>query len=288
MVDPRRSGYFHRLLAICTAGATALLLLISTPALSDSAAARPQETPNASEALRTGSDIPAFKPLAPLDAHPRTSITIVEQIRHNHYVSKPLDDDASSEIYDKYLSTLDDGRVFFLAADIAEFERYRHTLDDALKRGDLSPAFDIFNRFKQRELERLQFMLGLLAEGIETLDLDTDQRLMIDRSEAEWPASRDDLDRLWRQRLKASVLTMRLNDRELDEIQDLLTRRYQNRIAQAARTNSEDAFQLYINAFASTYDPHTQYLSPRSSENFNINMSLSLEGIGAVGRTHDE
>src|SRR5262245_37204156 len=81
---------------------------------------------------------------------------------------------------------------------------------------------------------------------------------------------------------------MKLNGKQLPEIQDVLTKRYKNRLKQAGQTNSEDAFQLYVNAYAATYDPHTQYFSPRTSENFNINMSLSLEGIGAVLRTTDD
>ncbi|NJN51503.1 MAG: carboxy terminal-processing peptidase [Gammaproteobacteria bacterium] len=110
----------------------------------------------------------------------------------------------------------------------------------------------------------------------------------IERKNVPWPASRGELDDLWRKRLKGAVLGMKLNGKELTEIQDLLTKRYKNRLKQTLQTNSEDAFQLYVNAYAATYDPHTQYLSPRTSENFNINMSLSLEGIGAVLRTEDD
>jgi carboxyl-terminal processing protease len=289
MADPNRTGVMHRFPSLATAAATALLLLTALPwALADTAAARSKAAPAADEALKSTPELPAFKPLQPLDIHPRTSLTIVEQLRHNHYVSKPLDDNASSEIFDKYLKTLDEGRAYFLASDITELERHRYRLDDALKRGDLAPAFEIFNRFQQRQVEVLQYMLDLLAAGADHLDLNSGMQLAMDRSEAAWPADRAELHGLWRKRLKAAVLTMRLNDRELTEIQELLTRRYQNRLTQAVQTKSEDAFQMYINAFASTYDPHTQYLSPRSSENFNINMSLSLEGIGAVLRTEDE
>jgi carboxyl-terminal processing protease len=287
MADPKSTGFMNRLLHAGTAALALLLLATAAPGLADTAA-RPDTAPSASDAIRGSSNIPVYKPLEPLDVHPRTSLTIVEQLRHNHFVSKPLDDDTSSEIFDKYLKTLDEGRAYFLSTDIEELERYRYNLDDALKRGDLAPAFEIFNRFQERQIERLQYLLGLLETGVEELDLDTDKQLEVDRSEAAWAASRAELDELWRKRLKASVLSMRLNDRDFDEIQDLLTRRYQNRLSQAVQTNSEDAFALYINSFASTYDPHTQYLSPRSSENFNINMSLSLEGIGAVLRIEDE
>jgi carboxyl-terminal processing protease len=226
--------------------------------------------------------------LSPLDVHPRTSLTIVEQLRHNHYLHKALDDAASSEVFDKYLDLLDAGRAYFLASDVQAFEKYRYSLDDALKRGDLDPAFEMFNRYQSRLEERLEYLLNELAKGLGTMDFTTDETIEIERKDVPWPATRAELDDLWRKRLKASVLQMKLNGKELPEIQELLTKRYKNRLKQATQTNSEDAFQLYVNAFAATYDPHTQYFSPRTSENFNINMSLSLEGIGAVLRTDDE
>jgi carboxyl-terminal processing protease len=227
-------------------------------------------------------------PLEPLDVHPRTLLTIVEQLRHNHFISKKLDDQLSSQIFDNYLKMLDGGRAYFLAADIEEMEQYRHKLDDALIRGNLDPAFVIFNRYQQRLTERLSFLLTELEKGLDSVDFTIDEEVEIDREKAPWPADVAAADDMWRKRLKAAALTMRLNDRPLPEVQELLTKRYKNRLKQALQTKSEDAFQLFVNAFATSYDPHTQYFSPRTSQNFNINMSLSLEGIGAVLRTDDE
>lgn len=226
--------------------------------------------------------------LEPLDVHPRTVLTIVEQLRHNHFIDQKLDDDVSSEIFDNYLDMLDGSRVYFRASDIEELEKYRHKLDDALIRGNLDPAYDIFNRYQQRLVERLQFLLAELDAGIGNMDFSRDEAVVIDREDAAWPADEAALDDIWRKRLKAAALSMKLNDKPMEEIQELLTKRYQNRLKQAGQTKSEDAFQLYVNAFATTYDPHTQYFSPRTSENFNINMSLQLEGIGAVLRNEDE
>jgi carboxyl-terminal processing protease len=226
--------------------------------------------------------------LAPMDVHPRTSLTIVEQLRHNHYLQKPLDDSTSSVTFDKYLEALDSARIYFLASDIQALEKYRYGLDDALKRGDLTPAFDVFNRYQTRLVERLEFLLAELDRGLDRMDFTRDEYLEIEREGVPWPASRAELDDIWAKRLKGAVLGMKLNGKPLAEIQDVLTKRYRNRLKQATQTNSEDAFQLYVNSYASTYDPHTQYFSPRTSENFNINMSLSLEGIGAVLRTEDD
>lgn len=226
--------------------------------------------------------------LQPLDVHPRTLLTIVEQLRHNHFLSKSLDDQLSSEIFDNYLNLLDGGRLYLLDEDIAALEKYRYQLDNALVRGNLDPAFSIYNRYQARLSDRLQWLVDQLEGGIEHMDFASDEVVEFDRKDAPWPAGRAEADALWRQRLEAAALAMKLNGRELEEIQELLTKRYRNRLKQAGQTKSEDVFQTFVNAFATTYDPHTQYFSPRSSQNFNINMSLSLEGIGAVLRTDDE
>ncbi len=226
--------------------------------------------------------------LEPLDIHPRTSLTVVEQLRHNHYVKKSIDDGISSDVFDKYLDTLDSTRTYFLAADIAEFEKYRYTLDDALIRGNLVPAYEIYNRYQMRAVDRLQYLLKEVEKGITDIDFTVDESIQIDRENAPWPNTQALQDELWRKRLKAAVLGMKLNGKELPEIAELLTKRYKNRLKQTLQSKSEDAFGVYINAFATTYDPHTQYFSPRTSQNFNINMSLSLEGIGAVLRSDED
>ena len=226
--------------------------------------------------------------LAPLDVHGRTSLTIVEQLRHNHYLRKTLDDATSSEVFDNYLEALDGARVYFTAGDVAAMEKHRHGLDDALKRGNLGPAFDMFNRHHQRLTGRFEYMLAKLEGGVEALDFSAEETLEVDREHAPWPADEAALDALWDKRLKAAALSMRLNGKADEEIQELLTKRYRNRLKQARQTESEDAFGIYVNAFTTAYDPHTRYLSPRDSQNFNINMTGKLEGIGAVLRSEDE
>ncbi|MEM6709959.1 MAG: carboxy terminal-processing peptidase, partial [Pseudomonadota bacterium] len=238
---------------------------------------------------------PSFDPtqfvwdsVKPLDIHPRTSLTILEQLRHNHFLEKSIDDSLSSRVLEKYLDTLDGSRSYFTAEDIADFERYRTKLDDALKRGNLQPAYQIFNRYQNRVVERLEFLLRHLEKPFTEADFLTDASLELDRSEAPWPDGIAALDDLWERRLIAAALAMKLNGKPLPEIRELLTKRYKNRLKQTKQTKSEDAFALYINSFAAIYDPHTQYFSPRTSQNFNINMSLSLEGIGAVLRSEDD
>jgi carboxyl-terminal processing protease len=226
--------------------------------------------------------------LEPLDIHSNTSLTIVEQLRHSHYIKKTLDDGVSSDIFEKYLEMLDGGHAYFVGTDVAEFEKFRYTIDDSLKRGDLDPAYKMFNRYQTRVVDRLHFLIDSIAAGLENVDFTVDEMIELDRENATWPHDMDEYEDLWRKRLKTAVLSMKLSDKELPEIAELLTKRYKNRLKQTLQTKSEDAFQIYVNAFASTYDPHTQYFSPRTSQNFNINMSLSLEGIGAVLKSEDD
>ena len=229
-----------------------------------------------------------YAALEPLDGHPQTSVAIVDRLRHYHMASKSLDDELSSQILDKYLSFLDPKRSHLLATDVSEFEKYRGQLDDALEQGDLAPAFEIYNRFHRRALERIEYDVATLQRGIEQFDFTVEEDVELDRSEAPWPADRAEVERLWHQSLKSRVLIGKLADESLETIADTLTKRVNNSLRAVRQTRSEDVFQTYINAFAQTYDEYTQYFSPRDSEDFNIAMSLSLEGIGAVlGRKDD-
>lgn len=280
---PARTALQHRLRTLGLASLAAAGLTVLGDARAETTAAA---TKSGAHVAYVGTTV--IDSLAPMDVHRSTSMSIVERLRYDHFLQKPLDDSASSAMFDKYLEALDPQRAYFLAADVQAVEKYRYALDDALKRGDLEPAFEIFNRFQGQLVERLEYLLGELDKGIERMDFTLPESMDIERKDAAWPATRAELDDIWNKRLKGAVLGMKLNGKELTEIQDLLTKRYKNRLKQALQTNSEDAFQLYVNAYAATYDPHTQYLSPRTSENFNINMSLSLEGIGAVLRTEDD
>jgi carboxyl-terminal processing protease len=234
-------------------------------------------------------DIESLAPqLAPLAAHPRTAQIVVEQLRRNHFVDLNVDDDLSSQIFDNYIEALDPARYYFMASDIAEFEGYRYDLDNALRRGDLLPAFKMFNRLQQRLLDRTAYAQNKISGGLTDLDFTTNATVQIKREDAPWPVTQTEQDELWDRRIQSQVLSMKLNDKDLEEIVETLGKRYRNQRKVALRNRSEDAFQTFINAFASTFDPHTQYFSPRTSTNFNINMSLSLEGIGAVLQTDED
>lgn len=216
------------------------------------------------------------------------SLNVVELLKRHHYNKPPLNDERSEKIYQGYLKMLDPSRSYFIASDIAEFDQWRTRFDDLLKNGDLQPGFVIYKRHLERLQSRLQFTLNMLENGVDTLDFDTDETLLIDRENAPWVKDLAELDDLWRKRVKDEVLRLKIAGKEPKAIQELLTKRYNNQLARLKQTRGEDVFQAYINAFAMSYDPHTTYLSPDNAENFDINMSLSLEGIGAVLQSDNE
>ena len=216
------------------------------------------------------------------------SINVVQLLQRNSYEKIAIDDHSSDRIFQNHLDTLDRNRSLFLDSDIKEFEPYRAELDSALKSGNLRPAFDIFNRYMQRSKERIRFALKYLEAGLDNIDFNKKESLTIDRETSPWLADRQEQEDLWRRQLKDHILNMKLNEKPLKEIRELLHKRYTNQLRRLHQTRSEDAFQLYMNAFTQIYDPHTQYLSPQRAETFDINMSLSLEGIGAVLQSEDE
>ncbi|GLO04520.1 peptidase S41 [Pseudomonas putida] len=210
------------------------------------------------------------------------SLNVVELLKRHHYSKPPLDDARSVIIYDSYIKLLDPARSYFTAADIAEFDKWKTQFDDFLKSGNLDPGFTIYKRYLDRVKQRLDFALAELNKGVDKIDFTAKETLLIDRKDAPWMKNQAELDDLWRKRVKDEVLRQKIAGKDPKQIQETLTKRYKNQLARLDQTRAEDIFQAYINTFAQSYDPHTNYLSPDNAENFDINMSLSLEGIGAV------
>jgi len=245
-------------------------------------------------ALPSSASIPRAEIDAPFEARNFTpkQVTSSKQSLHQllgrHYQKQRLDDDLSSKIFDLYIESMDGTRSYLLKSDIAEFEKYRLKLDDGLIKGNLDAPFFMYNRLQQRITERLSFLLKQLPEKAKKYDFSKDEKLSLDRKNADWSETQEELDDLWRKRLKNSILNLRLADKEDKDIYELLAKRYQNQLNRTHLATEEDGFQLYMNSVTHAFDPHTAYFSPRNTENFNINMSLSLQGIGAVLQTEDE
>jgi carboxyl-terminal processing protease len=217
----------------------------------------------------------------------KTAIEIVDKLTTKHYRQQPMDDELSKSLLEHYVNLLDPTKSYFLQSDISEFQQWETSLDDMLKDGDLDPGFKIYNRYYQRALDRLQGNIDLLKSDFE-FDLTKDEYLPFDVDDNHWPSTVKDADDYWRKRIKEGYLRLKLNDKEPEDARDLMVKRYENLKKQLAQRDNEDIFQVYMNALTSLYDPHTSYFSPRSMKNFQIAMSLSLTGIGAVLQLEDE
>ena len=202
-----------------------------------------------------------------------------------HYRAEPLDDAMSEQIYKRYLDSLDSDKLFFLASDIAHFDANRDAFDDAIRSGELQGAFDIFNVYLQRVEQRTAEARKLLKRD---WDFSRDESYDYDREKATWAKDSTELDELWRQRVKNDWLRLKLAGKEDKEIRKTLDRRYVTFEERVQELKSDDVFQTFLNAYALSLDPHTSYMTPRTSENFSISMRLSLEGIGAVLQRNDE
>jgi carboxyl-terminal processing protease len=212
---------------------------------------------------------------------------ILDRLATRHYRGQEINDELSARYLSTYIEMLDPLKSYFLAADINDFSQWQTTLDDLARRGDVTPGFYMFNRLRDRMLGQLQANIELLESDYE-FDYSVDEVIVLDGEDRQWMQSAEQQRDYWRKRIKDSMIRLLINDKEPEKARELLIKRFNNQIKQMEQRDSQDVFQLYANALASLYDPHTSYFSPRTTENFQINMSLSLEGIGAELRTEDE
>ncbi len=229
-----------------------------------------------------------YEPVASQEIHGETAVNLLEELQNKHYSEININDNFSSAAFDSYLDTLDGSHLYFLKSDVDELSVYRYTLDDSLKAGSVEPGFEIYNRYYKRVLERLIYAINRIETNIPEMDFTLDESIGIDREDAPYANTVEELDEIWRLRLKNSVLSLRLTDDTNEEIEEKLSKRYRNQLSQILKTNERDIFQTYLSTVAKAVDPHTAYFSPRDSENFNMGLSLSLQGIGAQLTSEDE
>ncbi|WP_027670123.1 carboxy terminal-processing peptidase [Rheinheimera baltica] len=229
---------------------------------------------------------PLVLPTMAQDAqHATASKRITALFKRGHYSAVQLDDELSSKMFDSYLKNLDYYRNVLLKKDIASFEQYRDKFDDALDKGNLNFAYDMYNLTLKRRFERFDYALALLDKGF---DFFGDDQYVYDRENASWPESEAELDEIWRQRVKFDALNLKLAGKTHEEISTILAKRYRYSQKRLTQSESEDVFQLVMNSFARSIEAHTSYLSPRNADRFQQEMNLSLEGIGAVLRADED
>ncbi|HEY4750177.1 MAG TPA: PDZ domain-containing protein, partial [Steroidobacteraceae bacterium] len=216
--------------------------------------------------------------IAPTDGQRATARKIGRILEDQHYSHAAIDDKMSDVIYQRYLEFLDGQRSYFLASDINDFNAYRFQFGDMIRSGNIDPAYLIFARFQQRNRERIQHAIALLQTEP---DWTLNESFEFDRVHAQWPADQATMDELWRKRVKNDALSLMLTGKSWPEAVEVLRKRYERVLKRIDQVSADDVFENVMNAYARAFDPHSSYFSPRSSEEYRIQMSLNYDGIGA-------
>jgi carboxyl-terminal processing protease len=223
--------------------------------------------------------------IAPTDSQRATARRIGRILEDQHYSHAAIDDKMSDVVYQRYLEFLDSQRSYFLASDISDFNAYRLQFGDMIRTGNIDPAYLIFARFQQRNRERIQHAIALLQTEP---DWNLNESFEFDRAHAQWPADQATMDELWRKRVKNDALSLMLTGKSWTDASDVLRKRYERVLKRVDQVSNEDVFENLMNAYARAFDPHSSYFSPRSSEEYRIQMSLNYDGIGASLTLNDD
>ena len=208
-----------------------------------------------------------------------TEVSLIKNIlMRNHYRKQVLNDSLSEVMFNNYINSLDAGKTNFLQSDVDYFSKYSTTLDNDIESGNVDVGFQIFRIFRERSNTRLNYVDELLKNGF---DYSKKESIKLDSKDEVWASNESELNERWRKIIKSQALSLKLAGKEDEEIKKTLSERYQRYKKGINQYNNDDVFQFYMNSFTESFDPHTNYFSPISSENFKINMSQSLEGIGA-------
>ncbi len=230
----------------------------------------------------------ALEKLVPEDSRKQECVRIIQVLEKEHYLGKKVDQFLGERAFDIYVQHLDPFRSLLTLSDIARYARVRKKWAMDLLKGNLVPAYELYNLCRNHDENRLKYTLGLIEDWEKKLDFFSDARLIVDRKERTWQSSESALKKLWKQELTNYIIALKLDGKTSEEITDTLTKNYNTRLARISQVNAMDVFELIMNSLAMAFDPHTQYFSPRASEAFDIQMSLSLEGIGAILQTEYE
>ncbi|WP_106478452.1 carboxy terminal-processing peptidase [Phytohalomonas tamaricis] len=231
--------------------------------------------------------IPALADIKPTDDGRQASKEVAQSLRYGHYENVTLDDAWSQKAYKRFLHLIDPQHAYLLSSDIGEFADLKVDFNDAVQNGDLDRVYALYNRYQQRLEDRLTWLINRLDQNPQ-FDFTTNERLALDDEEGDWADDESQLDDFWRKRLKNAALAMSLSDTADDDINEQLKKRYEGQLTRILQTNSEDVLSVFLNSITGSIDPHSDYLSPSRGESFDIQMKLSLEGIGALLQSEGE
>ena len=233
----------------------------------------------------------------PADMGP-VAATVARMLEQGHYLhplslsetnpprleSEPSES-MSERVLKNYYRLLDYNHLYFTTGDIDEFhDRFSSSLASDILRGDLTAPREIFTRFRQRVEDRVAKNKVLAAAPHSFV---TQKTVQIDRKKAPWPSSIEEADALWEDRIEAELLQEKLNEHSINPPAKVVSKRYEQFRKDIVEQNDEDVIKTFLVALSESYDPHSEYMSPSDMENFNIQMKLSLVGVGAVLRPDD-
>ena len=221
-----------------------------------------------------------IKVLHPDEKQIEVSRQVASLIANYNYKKVPIGDSLSRLIFDNYLKSLDDNRVYFFEKEVNEFKENRDLMDDQMVTGDLEPAYHMFNVYLERYVNRIQFMIAQLPTM--AFDFTKNESLVYNREKLPFMQTQAEMDAYWLQRLKYDLLNLKLAGTDEAKSKETLKKRYENLLSQIAKIESYDAFQSLMTAYTESIDPHTNYFNPNNAAKFNIDMARSLEGIGAT------
>ncbi len=220
----------------------------------------------------------SYDDLQPSQTQQKVEQFVTQFLSNYHYKKFEINDSLSSKIWDNYFKEIDGGRSYFTKAEVESFEKYRYTIDESLLSGDLTGPFEVFNLYRKKYKKRYHFIKELLEKP---LDFTTNETYNVDRDEEPWVNSEAELDDIWRKLILGQALGMKLSGSKDSAIVSTLNKRYDMYEVRVAKWRAEDIFQTFLNSFTEVIDPHTNYMIPSAAAQFNIDMSQSLEGIGA-------
>jgi carboxyl-terminal processing protease len=256
--------------------------------------------------LRVNTTVEGSNNLSPDPQQQIIAKELVKVMENYNYKRVKVNDSLSAVIFDSYIKRLDPSRNYLLASDIKEFQQYRTQIDDQLREGDLSVMFKIFNTFQKRYEDRIKYSISQIDKPV---DYAKDEVYVYNREKLPWLSSVTEADDLWRKRIKYDLLNLKIasgaaakpavktpdnpsatvvKDTSIIKSRETLKKRYENLLSQSKKTNSQDAFQIMMDSFTQSVDPHTNYFIPVKAQEFNEEMARSFTGIGATLQLENE
>jgi carboxyl-terminal processing protease len=224
--------------------------------------------------------------LKPKPVYGKEAKVITYILDNNHYRKLSLNDSMSSVILDEFIKSLDNNKTYFTQSDLKSFEAFRYKIDDLTRAENVDLAYDVYAVFRKRFNTRMDYIFKTLLK--QQFTYTSDEYYESDRDKEPWAKDEQELNEVWRKIVKSQALSLKLAGKTPEDIERMLRERYERFSKSILQFNSEDVFSMYMNSITESYDPHTNYFSPRAADLFKQQMSLSLEGIGAKLQTEND